>query len=136
MRASEFDRRSFLKAAVAVVASAAGAPSVQAHARMVRSEPVNGAKLPSAPKSLELWFNELLDEDFNKVEIYPARQAAEKSHTNLVKDRPRVDPRDRTHLTLNLPPLEPGAYVADYRVLSRDGHTAPGRLTFTVLAKS
>lgn len=31
-------------------------------------------------------------------------------------------------------PLPAGDYVAAWRVLSRDGHTAPGRLTFRVVA--
>jgi copper resistance protein C len=106
-----------------------------AHARMIRSEPKNGAHLARPPETLELWFNELLDEAFNTVELFRAKDLAGKPRPNLTREKPRIDPKDRTHLTLNLPPLEPGDYSVEYRVLSRDGHTAPGRLSFSVGSK-
>jgi methionine-rich copper-binding protein CopC len=46
-----------------------------------------------------------------------------------------VDPKDRTHLMVKVGALKPGDYVVDWRVLSRDGHSAPGRITFTVKGK-
>jgi methionine-rich copper-binding protein CopC len=114
----------------------AGTRITSAHAKIVRSEPKDRATLVTAPKTIELWFNELLDDEFNTVEIYSTKDATAKSRKNLAKEKPKVDPKDRTHLTLTAPPLEPGGYAVEYRVLSRDGHSAPGRFTFTITGKS
>ena len=129
-------RRSFLKGAGMIVLLAVGACVTEAHAKITRSEPKDGAKLQASPKTIELWFNELLDEEFNTIEVFSSKDLTEKTRKNLATGKPLVDPKDRTHLTLKVPPLAPGSYVVEYRVLSRDGHTAPGRFTFTVQPKS
>jgi methionine-rich copper-binding protein CopC len=111
----------------------AGAPAAWAHARLLRSEPAKGAEVSPAPKQIDLWFNELLEEGFNTVMVFPAAELSlGGKHSNLTKDKPGVDPKDHTHLTVKLPPLPPGEYVIEWRVLSRDGHSAPGRSTFRV----
>ena len=117
-----------------VLALLSGLPAVaHAHARLLRSMPAGNARLAVAPERAELWFNELLDAEFNGIEIFAASELKAKQRTNLVKGRPVVDAKDRTHLTVELPPLAPGEYVVEWRVLSRDGHSAPGRFTFTVV---
>ena len=107
--------------------------SALAHAQLIKSEPSDKARLKQAPTRVELWFNELLDESFNSVEVIPAAELSLKKHSNLCKGQPKVDPSDRTHLTVSVASLKPGKYVIQYRVLSRDGHTAPGRVSFEVL---
>jgi methionine-rich copper-binding protein CopC len=111
------------------------APSALAHARLLKSSPAKGAEVAQAPELLELWFNELLDAGFNTVEVFSAAELTASKRTNLVKETPAVDPKDRTHLTLKLEPLGPGEYVIEWRVLSRDGHSAPGRFTFRVTGR-
>ena len=103
-----------------------------AHAQMVRSNPAKNAELTKAPEQVDLWFNELLDEGFNSVEVFTASESALQHHANLARGQAAVDPEDRTHLTVKLAPLPAGEYVVAWRVLSRDGHSAPGRLTFRV----
>ncbi|MEI9897945.1 MAG: copper resistance protein CopC [Chthoniobacter sp.] len=66
------------------------------------------------------------------VTVIPAADLATEKKNNFAKDKPVVDPRDRTHLTIRLGALPPGEYVVEWRVLSRDGHSAPGRSTFRV----
>ncbi len=107
-------------------------PAVHAHARLVRSEPARDAEVTAAPRQLELWFNELLENGFNHVTVFPSIELGIKKRSNLTSGKPVVDPRDRTRLTVKLEPLAPGEYVVEWRVLSRDGHTAPGRFTFRV----
>jgi methionine-rich copper-binding protein CopC len=113
----------------------AGAPATWAHARLLRAAPASGAEVSSATKEIELWFNELLEEGFNTVTVFPSAELdkAEK-HSNLTKGKPVVDPKDHTHLVVPLGTLPPGEYVIEWRVLSRDGHSAPGRSTFRVRA--
>jgi methionine-rich copper-binding protein CopC len=106
------------------------APGAWAHAHLLRAEPKSGAELSSAPKQIDLWFNELLEADFNTVTVLPAADLAAGKKTNFAKAKPALDARDHTHLTIQLEPLPPGEYVIEWRVLSRDGHSAPGRSTF------
>ena len=105
-----------------------------AHARLTKSTPKEKAELALATTQVELWFNELLDEGFNHVIVFPASEVKlkAKDRTNFAAGKPEVDQTDRTHLTVALKGLAPGEYVIEYRVLSRDGHTAPGRVRFTV----
>ena len=123
---------SLLAAAVAVAALLFPVASL-AHARLVRSNPADKAQLAASPAVVELWFSELLDSGFHQIFVYPAAEMSKKERGNLVKGTPAVDPRDRTKISATLQPLAPGEYFVEWRVLSRDGHTAPGRLSFRVL---
>ena len=109
-----------------------GAPrGALAHARLVKAKPAEAQVLDASPGAIELWFNEILDDEFNGIELFPA--ADEESATaNLIAVKPTVDAKDRTHLRVAVPPLVPGAYVVHWKVLSRDGHSARGRLSFRV----
>jgi len=110
------------------------APGAWAHARLLRAEPKSGVEVAKAPNQVELWFNELLEEGFNTVTVFPVADLATEKKSNFVKGKPVVDPRDHTHLIIQLAPLRPGEYIVEWRVLSRDGHSAPGRSKFTVRA--
>ena len=103
-----------------------------AHAKLVRSTPIEG-EVKQSPSQIELWFNELLDAQFNSIAVFPAGELNAKTRSSLTKGDAQVDPKDRTHLTVALKPLPPGKYMVEWRVLSRDGHSAPGRFQFKVL---
>src|SRR5579862_2000529 len=99
------------------------APNAEAHARMVKSTPAKDGELTEAPAQIDLWFNELLEDGFNTIEVYPYSELDDAKHSNHVEGKVTVDPKDRTHLTVKLGALPPGKYVVDWRVLSRDGHS-------------
>jgi methionine-rich copper-binding protein CopC len=104
----------------------------RAHARLTHSIPENKAHLALSPGKIELWFNELLEEgSFNVVEVFAAKNLKEKKRTNLA-NTPLVDTEDKTHLIVKVGELANGEYVVEWRVLSRDGHSAPGRIRFQV----
>jgi methionine-rich copper-binding protein CopC len=103
-----------------------------AHARMVRSTPTPG-DLSQPPRKIELWFNELLDGNFNSIAVFPASEVNSKARANLTQGDAKVDPGDGTHLSAAIKPLPPGEYFVEWRVLSLDGHSAPGRFEFRVL---
>ncbi len=117
--------------AVGVALALIGPHQAHAHARLVRAQPSDHAQLSQSPARIELWFNELLDDGFNTVEVFPAAEL-DTARTNRVTGSPTLDARDRTHLTVAVQPLPAGDYVVEWRVLSRDGHSAPGRLRFRV----
>lgn len=111
----------------------AGVTHAHAHARLERSVPAAGAVLAAAPATVELWFNELLDDEFNDVAVFRAKaDGAPADETNLATARPSVDDADRTHLSAPLGELASGAYVIQWKVLSRDGHSARGRVLFRI----
>jgi methionine-rich copper-binding protein CopC len=128
----------FLKGLSAPIIAAAfvfAAPSAHAHARLIHSTPQSGTSLAQSPPQIELSFNELLDGgEFNSIAVFPSSEARDKTRADLTAGKPQVDARERTRLTINLKPLPPGEYTVEWRVLSLDGHTAPGRFKFKVAA--
>jgi methionine-rich copper-binding protein CopC len=118
---------------LAAAGMAAAPMEALAHARMIRSSPTADG-VTQSPAQVELWFNELLDDRFNTIIVYPAAEANTQRHPILTKGDVKVDPKDKTHLTIEVKPLPPGEYMAEWRVLSLDGHSAPGRFKFRVLA--
>ena len=130
-----FSRRTILRGALVLALSGFTIVPLFAHAKLVRSAPANKVVLKESPKTIELWFNELLEDEFNTIDIFKASDAISKERKSLAKNKPKVDPKDRTHLILQVDTLPAGEYVAEYRVLSRDSHTAPGRISFSISAK-
>ena len=117
--------------AVGIALALLGPHQAHAHARLVRAQPSDHAQLSQAPAHIELWFNELLDDGFNTIAVFPAAEL-NTARTDRVSGSPTLDAQDRTHLTVAVQPLPPGEYVVEWWVLSRDGHSAPGRLRFRV----
>jgi copper resistance protein C len=111
------------------------AQRIHAHASVVRSEPRSGASVQSTNR-IDLWFNELLENKFNFVQVIAADQLKlpAPQQNNLALET-QMDPKDATHLSTKVLQLQPGSYVVRYRVLSRDGHSAPGQIEFRVTGK-
>jgi methionine-rich copper-binding protein CopC len=101
-------------------------PKALAHAKLIRSRPNASETLAETPASVELWFNERLEDEFNSIEVVDvAGRMVEKGHA-------RVHPQDRTNLRARINTLPPGSYVVRWKILSVDGHTARGRFMFSV----
>jgi len=101
-------------------------PKALAHAKLIRSRPNAFETLAETPASVELWFNERLEDEFNSIEVVDvAGRMVEEGH-------PRVNPQDRTNLRARINTLPPGSYVVRWKILSVDGHTARGRFFFSV----
>lgn len=109
-------------------------PPAHAHARLVRSSPASRAQVGEPPERIELWFSELLENGFNSVEVVRTAELTAQHRTNLTRGASTVDPDDGTHLVVPVPRLATGSYAVEWRVLSRDGHSATGRFTFQIRA--
>ena len=108
------------------LASLLSPPKALAHAKLIRSRPNASATLGEMPASVQLWFNERLEDEFNSIEITDADgRRVENGHS-------RVNPLDRTNLFVQLRTLSPGSYVVYWKILSVDGHTSRGRFIFSV----
>ena len=109
------------------------APAIaHAHARLVASHPGDHALLSASPKSIDLWFQEILDDEFNGIAVLPERAPGGEA-VDFAAGQATVDPYDRTHLSVPVKRLARGVYVVQWKVLSRDGHTARGRFSFRVI---
>ena len=106
-----------------------------AHAKLMKATPADKSTITESPKTIDLWFDELLDAKFNSIEVYASSDVSNKKRTNLAEKDAKVDDKDKTHLSVALKaPLAPGDYTVEWRVLSRDGHSAPGKFVFKVAA--
>ncbi|MGH7397393.1 MAG: copper resistance CopC family protein [Candidatus Rokuibacteriota bacterium] len=103
-----------------------GGPSdALAHAIILESMPGHEESLAS-PKRLVLRFNSRLEKPLCSVQLVgPRRQT-------IAPLRPEPDTSADT-LTYPLPPLEPGAYQARWKVMAADGHVTEGTVRFTVV---
>jgi methionine-rich copper-binding protein CopC len=112
-------------AALAVLAVAATASQVQAHAHLLSSDPAAGSTV-AAPKAIVLHLSERLEPKFSGLELAKADGAA-------IKAAVRVPEADRK--TIKAEPAQPltaGAYKVSWHAVSADGHRTQGAFTFKV----
>lgn len=97
----------------------------QAHSELRRSVPAPGAVLDRAPERIELHFSE-------RVQLTALRlRRADGTEIAL----PRRPIRPERMEVIALPPLEPGDYRAEWRIISADGHPVGGVIPFRVEAR-
>lgn len=101
-------------------------PDAVAHAKLIGSRPKAFEVLATPPAHVELWFNERLEDEFNAIEVTDA------TGRRVERGMPHVNSQNRTKLLVPLEHLAPGSYVIHWKILSLDGHSARGRLLFTV----
>jgi methionine-rich copper-binding protein CopC len=110
-------RRALLLLPVAVASRPAAA-----HSELRRSVPAAGAVLDRAPERIELHFNE-------RVRLTALRlHRADGEEIPL----PRREIREARSEIIPLPPLSPGDYRAEWRIISADGHPVGGVIPFRV----
>ena len=98
---------------------------VSAHALVIDSLPSKGAVLSHAPEHIILRFNAQIEPALTRVVL---KQAGKEIPLEISKDS------TADKLVISLPPLVPGVYMLQYRVLASDGHVTEGALHFTISA--
>ena len=117
-------RISMAAAMIVLMLAGLGLQKAEAHARLVRSNPADKAQLEKAPTQIELRFNELLDDNFNSVKVFPAAELRLKQRTEFASGKPKVDAAGARHLGADpLGRLHP-AGCADVRHLVVDDDRA------------
>jgi copper transport protein len=102
------------------------AAPASAHAVLVSTDPVAGAVLDRAPSAVTLVFAEPVEAAFGAVRVYDA--AARRVDDGVVRH-----PGGRGEaVAVGLRPLQDGAYVVTWRVVSADSHPVHGAFTFRV----
>ncbi|WP_285666191.1 copper resistance CopC family protein [Actinorhabdospora filicis] len=99
------------------------ATPASAHARLLSSDPKDGAALATAPKQAVLEFSERLDAKSTQI-------AVTDSSGGVVPSSPFTV--DGQKLTQPLSLTVAGTYTIGYRLVSEDGHRVDGKLTFSV----
>lgn len=114
--------RHALAAAVLALAS----PAAFAHAFLDHAQPRVGGTVDASPPRVTLWFNQELEPAFSRVRVLDA------SGREVDRKDGAVDAGNRTTMHATLPPLAPGKYRVEWRVLSTDTHVTKGDFTFEV----
>jgi methionine-rich copper-binding protein CopC len=118
--------RSTLALAVGAAMPLLAVGAAFAHAHLVRATPAVGTTVHEAPTEILLRFNEKLEPSFSTVVVRdPAGKQVDKADA-------QVDKSDRLQMRVSLPPLTPGVYKVEWRVMSADTHKVNGNFSFTV----
>jgi methionine-rich copper-binding protein CopC len=108
-----------------LIAAVFAAQSAVAHSELRGSVPAIGAMLDCAPDRIELQFNEGV--------LLTALRLHRMDGAEI--ELPRRAIREATLATIDLPPLEPGEFRAEWRIISPDGHDVGGTIPFSVLGE-
>lgn len=100
------------------------APSARAHSLLLESAPAADAQLAAPPAEISLRFNNRIEKKLSTIRLLDERGGARP--LTMLAD----GPADR--LTATVPPLDPGPWRVEWRVLSTDGHVVSGRFSFRV----
>lgn len=52
--------------------------------------------------------------------------------TQVSKEKSSVDANDKKHMSVALPPLDPGVYTVQWKAFAANGHHTQGHYNFTV----
>lgn len=113
--------RPALAAAALLAGLAFGVGAADAHAMLDHADPRVGSTV-KAPRSVTLWFTQILEKGFSSIEVTDSGGARVNSGT-VVSGR---------EMRKSVRALAAGTYTVRWHVLSVDTHTTEGNFTFTV----
>jgi methionine-rich copper-binding protein CopC/putative copper export protein len=110
--------------AAALLLSVATAPPAHAHATLTSSDPVDQAHLDRPPPMVTVIFSEQVNPDAGGLKVInqQRREVQTMSHQSS----------GDTLMAMLPPDLPDGTYVANYRIISEDGHPVSGSIRFAV----
>ena len=101
-----------------------------AHARLLETDPADGARLSEPPKQVQLRFNEPIEAEFTPVKVL------DQQGNRVDRDDAQVDSEDRRTVTAGLNESAKGTYTVQWRVISADTHPVNGSYEFSVTGAS
>jgi copper transport protein len=108
------------------VATFVGVGRVSAHAELLSSDPQPGAVLDTAPTHVTLTFSEPVEISLGAIRLFDGSGSS-------IDVTPARHPDGRADAAeLDLPKLDNGSYVVDWRVVSSDSHPVHAAFTFQV----
>ncbi|MDB5052345.1 MAG: hypothetical protein JWM44_395 [Bacilli bacterium] len=98
---------------------------VFAHAILTNASPALNSQLDRSPSQIELTFNERLQIDLYRIEVFNAKGEP------ICCEKAKISP-DQRQIQLKLPVLQQGHYTVTYTVISADGHPIQATYVFTI----
>jgi methionine-rich copper-binding protein CopC len=119
-------RRSARRLGLALAACALTTTVAAGHAVLQRAEPRVESRLKRAPDEVKLYFTERLEPAYSSLRVL--------NDQGVQVDRrdSRVDRANPALLRATLPPLPPGTYKVQWRVLSIDADVTEGAFMFQI----
>lgn len=114
-----------LAAGAFIVATLFVAPTAAAHNVLVGSTPEDGSTITDQPGTIELVFDQAVQEQFAQVTIFDAEETAYETGEPVAT---------ANIVTQEVGDLPDGEYTISFRIVSADGHPVTGTLTFTMAA--
>ncbi len=111
----------------ALMLCAGPSQTVLSHGILLESFPTHGSVLQASPNQVVLHFNATLEPSITQV--------------NLVDLQKVLTPLGVTNastgdtIVAKIPPLQPGVYNVQYKVLATDGHVTEGFIRFTIITQ-
>ncbi|MFF5235276.1 copper resistance protein CopC [Dactylosporangium sp. NPDC000521] len=118
-------RAALATAAVALLVLLAPPQPAWAHAKLVKSDPANGATVSAPLAAVTFTFNEMVKQQFSTVVVTGPDGVSYSDGTPKSVDKTLTQP---------VKPLPAGAIKVAWRTVSVDGHPIEGQLTFTTAA--
>jgi len=98
------------------------ASPAQAHSRLIKAQPGQGAVLATSPTQVILDFSAQVEPAFSRIELHQSNQWQRLQEIAITGKR----------MQAALPPLAPGKHQLRWSILSADGHHQTGTLSFTI----
>jgi copper transport protein len=108
------------------LATFVGVGTASAHAELLSSDPQPGAVLDSAPKNITLTFTEPVEISLGAIRLFDG------TGTSVDVSAARHPDGNEAIVEVDLPALDNGSYVVDWRVVSADSHPVHAAFTFQV----
>ena len=107
-----------------IISLGAHAHPVLAHSKMAKSVPENGATAKAGLTDVTLGFSKPV-----RVTIVKVKRTDKPSDIAVVK---KAKPVFTDSYSVEVTPLEPGAYDVDWTAVAKDGHVMKGKLSFKI----
>jgi methionine-rich copper-binding protein CopC len=115
-----------MKTLLILIFALAFGPLAEAHAFLDHADPRVGSINKTSPHLVKIWFTEELEPAFSKVEVFDAAQR------EVDRRDVKIDPADKTVMTVSVPDLAPGTYRVIWHAVAVDTHRTQGSFSFTV----
>jgi methionine-rich copper-binding protein CopC len=113
---------------VAALSIIAAAVRVEAHAFLIRAEPLVGSKVNKVPTEVRVWFSETVQAGVSNIQVFDV------SGKQVDKKDTHSDRANRAVLCVSLiSALTPGSYKVIWRVTSADTHATSGDFQFQIV---
>ena len=109
----------------ALMLCAGPSQTVLSHGILLESFPTHGSVLQASPHRVVLHFNATLEPSITQVNLVDLQK--------VLTPLGVTNASTRDTIVAKIPPLQPGVYNVQYKVLATDGHVTEGFIRFTVI---